>query len=37
MWAQNRPGGGAAFRFDLPIKGQPPELPFELPEDMPQT
>jgi two-component system sensor histidine kinase KdpD len=37
MWAQNRPGDGAAFSFDLPIKGQPPELPFELPEDMPQT
>src|SRR6185295_608092 len=27
IWAQNRAGGGAAFRFALPISGQPPELP----------
>ena len=24
IWAGNRPGGGAAFRFTLPIGGQPP-------------
>jgi two-component system sensor histidine kinase KdpD len=27
IWAQNREGGGASFRFALPIRGQPPELP----------
>jgi len=26
IWAQNREGGGASFRFALPIQGQPPEL-----------
>jgi two-component system sensor histidine kinase KdpD len=26
IWAYNREGGGAAFRFALPIEGQPPEL-----------
>jgi two-component system sensor histidine kinase KdpD len=26
IWAHNRAGGGAAFRFALPISGQPPEL-----------
>jgi two-component system sensor histidine kinase KdpD len=26
IWAQNRAGGGAAFRFALPIQGRPPEL-----------
>jgi two-component system sensor histidine kinase KdpD len=26
IWAQNRTGGGASFRFALPILGQPPEL-----------
>ena len=31
IWAENRPGGGAAFRFELPIEGQPPVLPFETP------
>jgi two-component system sensor histidine kinase KdpD len=31
MWAENRVGGGAAFRFTLPIEGTPPELPPELP------
>ena len=25
IWAQNRPGGGAAFRFTLPLTGKPPE------------
>jgi two-component system, OmpR family, sensor histidine kinase KdpD len=27
IWAQNREGGGASFRFALPIQGQPPALP----------
>jgi two-component system, OmpR family, sensor histidine kinase KdpD len=26
IWVQNRDGGGASFRFALPIEGQPPEL-----------
>jgi two-component system, OmpR family, sensor histidine kinase KdpD len=26
IWAQNRPDGGAAFRFFLPIEGEPPHL-----------
>jgi two-component system sensor histidine kinase KdpD len=26
IWAQNRDGGGASFRFALPILGKPPEL-----------
>jgi two-component system sensor histidine kinase KdpD len=26
IWAENRPGGGAAFRFTLPAKGVPPEV-----------
>jgi two-component system sensor histidine kinase KdpD len=24
IWAENRPGGGAAFRFTLPLTGVPP-------------
>jgi two-component system sensor histidine kinase KdpD len=24
IWAENRPGGGAAFRFTLPLSGAPP-------------
>ncbi|HEX6852954.1 MAG TPA: sensor histidine kinase KdpD [Candidatus Polarisedimenticolaceae bacterium] len=24
IWAENRPGGGAAFRFTLPLTGEPP-------------
>jgi two-component system sensor histidine kinase KdpD len=24
IWAQNRPDGGAIFRFTLPLEGQPP-------------
>ena len=24
IWADNRPGGGVAFRFTLPIQGTPP-------------
>jgi two-component system sensor histidine kinase KdpD len=27
IWAEQRPGGGAAFRFTLPIEGEPPALP----------
>ena len=27
IWAENRPDGGAAFRFQLPIEGQPPLPP----------
>ncbi len=27
IWAENRPGGGAAFRFTLPTKELPPEVP----------
>jgi two-component system sensor histidine kinase KdpD len=26
IWAQNRPDGGAAFRFFLPIEGEPPHV-----------
>jgi two-component system sensor histidine kinase KdpD len=26
IWAQNREGGGASFRFTLPIEGEPPKL-----------
>ena len=25
IWAENRPGGGAAFRFTLPLASRPPE------------
>jgi two-component system sensor histidine kinase KdpD len=33
IWAQNRDGGGASFRFSLPIQGQAPGLvPSEIPE-----
>jgi two-component system sensor histidine kinase KdpD len=35
IWAENRPDGGAAFRFTLPLAGQPP--PFELEEFDQQT
>lgn len=31
IWAQNRPDGGTAFRFELPIEGQSPVLPLETP------
>jgi two-component system, OmpR family, sensor histidine kinase KdpD len=24
IWAENRPGGGAVFRFTLPVEGEPP-------------
>jgi two-component system sensor histidine kinase KdpD len=26
IWAENRPGGGAVFRFTLPVEGEPPRL-----------
>ncbi|MBE7466225.1 MAG: sensor histidine kinase KdpD [Planctomycetes bacterium] len=26
IWAENRPGGGAAFRFTLPVEGQAPSV-----------
>lgn len=29
IWAGNRPQGGATFRFDLPVEGQPPALPLD--------
>jgi two-component system sensor histidine kinase KdpD len=29
MWAENRPGGGAAVRFTLPLTGTPPHIPLE--------
>lgn len=33
IWAENRPGGGAVFRFTLPLAGTPPSLPEDLPSD----
>jgi two-component system sensor histidine kinase KdpD len=29
IWAENRPGGGAAFRFTLPLTGRQPAVPSE--------
>jgi two-component system sensor histidine kinase KdpD len=29
IWALNRPGGGAAFRFTLPLEGEPPQVPLD--------
>jgi two-component system sensor histidine kinase KdpD len=29
IWAENRPGGGAVFRFTLPIDGTPPAMSLE--------
>ncbi len=26
IWAENRPGGGAAFKFTIPVEGSPPPL-----------
>ena len=26
IWAENRPGGGATFRFTIPLTGSPPEV-----------
>ena len=36
IWAENRPGGGAVFRFTLPIVGTPPTIAAEAPEEQPQ-
>jgi two-component system, OmpR family, sensor histidine kinase KdpD len=30
IWAENRPGGGMAFRFTLPLTGTPPPMVTEL-------
>lgn len=32
IWAEHRPGGGAAFHFTLPLSGPPPEAPPAEPE-----
>jgi two-component system sensor histidine kinase KdpD len=38
IWAENRPGGGAAFRFTLPLDGSPPQVAPERPlADAPYT
>ena len=29
IWAEQRPGGGAAFHFTLPLSGPPPDAPPE--------
>jgi two-component system sensor histidine kinase KdpD len=34
IWAENRPGGGALFRFTLPLSGPPPQSPPEVPQDV---
>jgi two-component system sensor histidine kinase KdpD len=31
IWVDNTPGGGAAFRFALPVRGTPPAM------DVPQA
>jgi two-component system sensor histidine kinase KdpD len=31
IWAANRPGGGAVFRFTLPLAGKPPQVEAEMP------
>jgi two-component system sensor histidine kinase KdpD len=30
IWVENRPGGGAAFRFTLPLEGNPPRIEAEV-------
>jgi two-component system, OmpR family, sensor histidine kinase KdpD len=30
IWAESRPGGGARFRFTLPLDGQPPQIRAEI-------
>ncbi|HEX5689404.1 MAG TPA: ATP-binding protein, partial [Roseiflexaceae bacterium] len=30
IWAENRPGGGAVFRFTLPLDGAAPPMPPEV-------
>jgi two-component system sensor histidine kinase KdpD len=34
IWAENRPCGGAAIHFTLPIVGQPPAMPVEMAEPL---
>jgi two-component system sensor histidine kinase KdpD len=29
IWAANRAGGGAVFRFTLPLEGEPPRVKVE--------
>jgi two-component system, OmpR family, sensor histidine kinase KdpD len=36
IWAENRPGGGAVFRFTLPISGTPPSMVPEAMDSTPQ-
>jgi two-component system sensor histidine kinase KdpD len=26
IWAENRPGGGVAFKFVIPVEGTPPSI-----------
>jgi two-component system sensor histidine kinase KdpD len=33
IWAQNRPSGGASFRFTLPIEGEAPKPPVSEPNE----
>jgi two-component system, OmpR family, sensor histidine kinase KdpD len=33
IWVQNRPRGGASFKFALPIAGQAPQLPVSEPSE----
>jgi two-component system, OmpR family, sensor histidine kinase KdpD len=37
MWAENRMGGGAVFRFTIPITGTPPTIVVEEAEVTPMT
>jgi len=32
IWVEARPDGGSAFRFTIPLEGEPPALPVEEPE-----
>jgi two-component system sensor histidine kinase KdpD len=33
IWVENRVGGGASFKFALPVEGTPPELPASEPDE----
>ena len=33
LWVENRPGGGASFRFTIPLQGTAPQVPAD--EDSP--
>ena len=37
IWAENRPGGGASFRFTLPIEGTPPSIDLPEPSEHPEV